>query len=173
MSLLDESTTPVALYFALSQFLYREAALLDERQWDAWGALFTPDGKYWIPATRDQTNSIDHVSLVDDNALLREIRLRRLKNGDAASLRSKPATSHLISNIIVADWNEPQTTNQRTYTLKSRFVVTQFADWGMSTFHGAYTHELIGGANGDLRIALKRVDLLNVDGPLGDILTLL
>lgn len=157
------------MYFALSQFLYREAALLDDRQWDDWGALFTADGKYWVPAARDQTNAIDHVSLVNDNTLLREIRLRRLKNGDAASLRSKPVTSHLVSNIVVADWNEPR----GTYTLKSRFVVTQFADWGMSTFHGAYTHELIGGPNGDLRIALKRVDLLNVDGPLGDILTLL
>jgi 3-phenylpropionate/cinnamic acid dioxygenase small subunit len=169
MSIPNESTAPLAMYFALSQFLYREAALLDDRQWDAWGALFTADGTYWVPAARDQTSAVDHVSLVNDNALLREIRLRRLKNGDAASLRSKPTTSHLISNIVVADWNEPEC----TYTLKSRFVVTQFADWGMSTFHGAYTHELVSGPNGDLKIALKRVDLLNVDGPLGDILTIL
>ena len=33
------------LYFALSQFLYDEAALLDARDWDGWGQLFHPDRK--------------------------------------------------------------------------------------------------------------------------------
>jgi hypothetical protein len=52
-------------------------------------------------------------------------------------------------------------------------VVAQFASWGTSTFHGGYTHELLRDGDGALRIALKRVDLVNVDGPLGDVLTIL
>lgn len=158
-----------ASYFPLAQFLYREAALLDARDWDSWGKLFAPDGTYWVPATRDQIDPLDHVSLINDDAMLREIRLRRLKNGDAASLQARPASSHLVSNIIVAAANEPR----GSYTLHSRFVVAQSASWGTSTFHGSYLHELVRDAAGELKIALKRVDLVDVDGPLGDILTIL
>jgi 3-phenylpropionate/cinnamic acid dioxygenase small subunit len=157
-----------ATYFELSQFLYHEAALLDARDWTSWGRLFTPDGRYWIPAARDQSDPVNHVSLVNDNALLREIRLGRLQSSDAASLQGKPNSSHLVSNILVTAADEPA----GHYTLDSRFVVAQFASWGTRTFHGRYTHELAREA-GALRIALKRVDLVDVDGPQGDILTIL
>lgn len=161
--------TAAADYFWLSQFLYREAALLDARDWDGWGKLFAADGTYWVPATRGQIDPFDHVSLINDNPMLREIRLRRLKNGDAASLQTRPASSHLVSNIIVAAADE----QRGSYTLHSRFVVAQHASWGRSTFHGGYIHELVRDAEGALKIALKRVDLVDVDGPLGDILTIL
>ena len=157
-----------ATYFALSQFLYREAALLDARDWAGWGRLFTPDGRYWIPAARDQSDPVSHVSLVNDNALLRDIRLARLASSDAASLQGKPNSSHLVANILVTA-ADPSGTH---FTLQSRFAVTQFAAWGTRTFHGGYTHELVREA-GALRIASKRVDLVDVDGPLGDILTIL
>jgi len=165
---LHEPISP-ALYLALSQFLYDEAAMLDARDWDGWGQLFRPEGMYWVPAARDQTDSLHHVSLVNDNALLREIRLGRLKNGDATSLQGRPNSSHLISNIRVTAADELR----GQYTLRSCFVVAQFASWGTSTFHGGYTHELLRDVDGALRISLKRVDLVNVDGPLGDVLTIL
>ena len=157
-----------ATYFTLSQFIFREAALLDARDWDNWGRLFQADGRYWVPATRGQADAVNHVSLVNDNALLREIRLNRLKNGDAASLQGTLSTSHLVSNIVLADSDE----SGGRYTLTSRFVVAQYASWGVSVFHGSYRHELIREA-AELRISLKRVDLVNVDGPLGDVLTIL
>jgi 3-phenylpropionate/cinnamic acid dioxygenase small subunit len=157
------------LYFALSQFLYDEAALLDGRDWDRWERLFLPEGMYWIPAARDQIDSLNHVSLVNDNALLRQVRIGRLKNGDATSLQGRTNSSHLVSNISVAAADD----FRGQYTVRSCFVVAQFANWGTSTFHGSYTHELVRDADGALRISLKRVDLVNVDGPLGDVLTIL
>ena len=165
---LHEPISPT-LYFALSQFLYEEAALLDARDWDGWGRLFLPESTYWVPAARDQTGSVEHVSLVNDNALLRQVRIGRLKNGDATSLQGRPNSSHLISNIRVTAIDDLR----GQYTLRSCFVVAQFASWGTSTFHGGYTHELLRDGDGALRIALKRVDLVNVDGPLGDVLTIL
>jgi 3-phenylpropionate/cinnamic acid dioxygenase small subunit len=157
------------LYFPLSQFLYREAALLDEQDWDGWGRLFTADGVYWMPAARSQADPVNHVSLIHDNSLLREIRLGRLKNADATSLQVKLNTSHLVSNIILAEAKE----SLGRYTLRSRFVVAQHASWGTRTFHGRYTHELVRNGDSDFSIALKRVDLVDVESPLGDILTIL
>ena len=168
MTPLHEPISP-SLYFALSQFLYDEAALLDAHDWDGWGRLFLPEGTYWVPATRDQTDSLHHISLINDNALLREVRLGRLKNGDATSLQGRLNSSHLVSNIRVTAADDLR----GQYTLRSCFVVAQFASWGTSTFHGGYTHELLRDVDGALRISLKRVDLFNVEGPLGDVLTIL
>ena len=155
-------------YPALSQFLYHEAALLDAREWDAWGALFSVDGIYWVPAASGQQDPVHHVSLVYDDALLRAIRLNRLKESDAASLQVRPASSHLVANIVITAADA----SAGRYTLRSRFVVGQHAPWGMRTFQGAYTHELRWEEQG-LRIVRKRVDLLGVDGPLDDILIIL
>jgi len=168
MSMSETPASAAALHFELSQFLYREAALLDAQEWDAWGALFTSDGVYWVPAARDQVDAVHHVSLIHENALLREIRLNRLKKQEASSLASL-SSSHLVSNVIVA------TADHATgrYTVHSRFVVAQHASWGTSAFHGGYTHELARDASGELKIRLKRVDLVNVAAPLGDVLTLL
>ena len=35
------------------QFLYREARALDDRDWDAWLALYAPDVEFWMPAWDD------------------------------------------------------------------------------------------------------------------------
>ena len=162
------SDTEVAAWYEVSQFLYREAALIDARDWDGWGRLFVAEGRYWMPAARGQRDWVSHVSLVNDNALLREIRLNRLKGGDAASLQGSPSSSHLVSNIVIADADEAR----RRYVAHSRFVVAQYASWGRHTFYGSYVHELVREDDG-LRICLKRVDLVDVSGPLGDILTIL
>jgi benzoate/toluate 1,2-dioxygenase beta subunit len=158
----------VGRWFELSQFLYQEAALLDARDWDGWGRLFTSEGRYWVPAARDQRDWINHVSLVNDTSLLRGIRVARLKNGDAASLHGSPDSSHLVSNIVIAEAEEAR----GRYIVHSRFVVAQYASWGRHTFHGGYTHELVR-ESGEIRISLKRVDLVDASGPLGDILTIL
>ncbi|MDP7548869.1 MAG: aromatic-ring-hydroxylating dioxygenase subunit beta, partial [Alphaproteobacteria bacterium] len=39
----------------VEQFLYRQAEILDDRLWDHWLALFTPEGHYWMPAAPEQT----------------------------------------------------------------------------------------------------------------------
>ena len=38
-------------------FIFKEARLQDEHQYEAWEALWTDDGVYWVPANGD---SIDH-----------------------------------------------------------------------------------------------------------------
>jgi hypothetical protein len=38
------------------ELLYREAALLDEGDWDSWLDLYTEDAVFWMPAWRDEEN---------------------------------------------------------------------------------------------------------------------
>ena len=35
------------------QFLYYEARLLDDRQWDEWLSCYSPQVVYWMPACGD------------------------------------------------------------------------------------------------------------------------
>ena len=37
----------------LLDFLYREARLLDDRQWDEWLACYSPKVEFWMPAWDD------------------------------------------------------------------------------------------------------------------------
>ena len=159
-----------SLYMRVAQFLFHEAELLDARAWDAWGALFAPDGVYWVPTSATQTDPIEHVSLIHDTPLLREIRLRRLKNDDAASLQPGVESSHHVSNIVITALDE----NKRQCTVRSRLIVAQYASWGTTTFHARCTYGLLledGDANP--AILSKRVDLLGAGGAFGDILTIL
>ena len=41
----------------VEQFLFREARLADDGDYDGWEALWTDDGVYWVPATTDPADS--------------------------------------------------------------------------------------------------------------------
>ena len=43
--------------------LYRETEFLDLGLYDRWLELFCEDCTYWVPASPDQTDPLDHISL--------------------------------------------------------------------------------------------------------------
>ncbi len=44
---------------SIAAFLYREARLLDDRQWDEWLELYATDVTYWMPAWDDDDQLIE------------------------------------------------------------------------------------------------------------------
>lgn len=86
------------------QFLYYEARLLDDRQWDEWLACYSPHVVYWMPAWRDNdTLSNDpqrEISLIYyPNREGLEDRVYRIKTERSGASTPEPRTTHLISNI--------------------------------------------------------------------------
>ena len=73
----------------VSQFLYEEAALLDQRRWFDWMDLFTDGAMYWVPLTPDQPDPINHVSIFYEDAMMREVRARRLEEQRALDVRRR------------------------------------------------------------------------------------
>ncbi|HXP12537.1 MAG TPA: aromatic-ring-hydroxylating dioxygenase subunit beta, partial [Stellaceae bacterium] len=45
---------PRELLASGTEVLQREALYLDERRWDDWLALYTPDCEYWMPAWKSE-----------------------------------------------------------------------------------------------------------------------
>ena len=56
----DHDTARVGLDMtAICAFLYREARLLDDRQWDDWLSCYAPDVTYWMPAWDDNDQTTE------------------------------------------------------------------------------------------------------------------
>ena len=140
----------------LEDFLFEEARLLDDREFERWSELFLDDGYYWMPAKPNQANPYDHVSLFYDNKETMETRIRRLRHPLVHVQIPHSTSLHLISNVTLG---VPERADE--ITLRSNFIM--FEDRPPEErriFAGRTTHRL-RQLNGRLGIVLKRVDLTN------------
>jgi 3-phenylpropionate/cinnamic acid dioxygenase small subunit len=144
-------------------FLLHEARLLDDGQFDDWLALFTADACYWVPSEPDQASPLDTVSLIYDDRQLLETRVRRLASPRIYSQEPRSRTSRIVSNVSVEDNADVAST-----LVRSKFVLIEFRRNEQRLFGGTSFHRLTV-AGGDIRIAWKRVDLVNCDGPMDGI----
>ena len=145
---------------AVEQFLYRQAECLDERRWDEWLALFAADGHYWMPAAPEQTTGEGLPNIFYEDLYLMRIRIKRVSHPSAWSQYPPNRTSHVVSNVMV----ESEDAETGDLTVRSRFYVAEYRNDLLRHFAGSYRHDLRATPDG-YRIALQRVDLVNVEGP--------
>ena len=145
----------------IEQFLFREAMYLDSKRYQEWLDLFTEDGLYWVPAAPDQKDPYNHVSLYFEDRILRQMRVRRLTHPQAYSLQNPVRASRVVGNVLIESFEEA-TGDCR---VRSTFHMLELQYGEQQMYGGFYTHEL-KAVEGDYRIRLKRVDLINCDGPL-------
>lgn len=148
------------MHHRVSQFLFHEARLLDERRWIEWEALFLEDGVYWAPATPDQPDPVNHVSLIFDDQLLRKVRIARFASPVAHSLQPFPRTAHLVTNVII-----DSVSTEGEVAVNSKFLMIEYRRGAQRFFGGAYSHDLVE-RDGGFRIRRKKADLVNCEGPL-------
>ena len=141
------------------QFLLHEARLLDEAKFDDWLALFTADAWYWVPSEPNQDNPHDTVSLIYDDRRLLETRVRRLASPRMYSQEPRSRCSRIVANVSIED------SEGRSATVRSKFLMIEYRREQQRLFAGTALHRLVqvGGA---IRIAWKRVDLVNCDAPM-------
>jgi len=143
----------------IEDFLYHEASLLDRPDLDAWMQLFTEDGTYWMPASEDQVDPLNHISHIYDDRVMMEIRRRNFVHPRASSKDPTVRCSHLLGNIRLAGQ-----TDQGDWRVTSHFHVVMWYRNEQRVYAGTCEHHLL--ALGDeLRIRHKRVNLINPDAP--------
>jgi ethylbenzene dioxygenase subunit beta len=140
----------------VAAFLFREARLLDHRDWHAWLDLFAEDGMYWVPLAHGQTDPLNHASLFYEDALLREVRARRLEEKRAWSQQPVTQAARIVGNILLLP---PEGDD---ILVASTFHMLEWRRRDQRMLGGLYTHRLRRTAAG-LRIVLKRVDLINCE----------
>jgi 3-phenylpropionate/cinnamic acid dioxygenase small subunit len=139
-------------------FLVHEARLLDEGKFDDWLALFTEDARYWVPSEPNQDNPLTTVSLMYDDRRLLETRVRRLASPRIYSQEPRSRTSRIVANVTM----EKEATD--SVMVRSKFLMVEFRRNEQRLFAGTSFHTLVW--QDGLRIAFKRVDLVNCDAPL-------
>lgn len=149
----------------IEQFLYQEADLLDRQRYDDWNALFTDDGDYWVPASVGQPDPLLHVSHIHEDRLLRAVRIKRFNDPNAFSVNPPPRAIHLVSNVRIADFDAATA----LCVVRSNVIVTQYRRGEKVIFTGRCEHRLDCSGDG-FRIRRKTVELIDCDGPQGDIL---
>ncbi|MUU73782.1 benzoate 1,2-dioxygenase small subunit [Pseudarthrobacter sp. GA104] len=97
----------IAILETVRAFLYREARLLDDRQFDEWLECYHPDSEFWMPAwdvddqlTQDPQNEISLIYY--DNRGGIEDRVFRIKTDrSSATSLPEPRTGHNITDVEV------------------------------------------------------------------------
>lgn len=143
-------------------FLYHEAELLDARDYVGWLKLFTPDALYWIPATADETDPSREVSIVYDNAQYLAERVWRLVSGQAFAQEPMSRTAHMITNINSHGERDDE------IDVVATFLVAEYRRGTQHQHAGRYRY-VLRRDDGELRIARKKVELINNDGFLGNL----
>lgn len=145
-------------------FVVHEARLIDAKRLDEWLALFDDDGRYWMPLARGQQDRRTHTSLFDEDRLLLQIRVERLKNARAYAQQPPSFCHHLLQLPSVERIDEAA----RRIWLRTEFNYTEVHLHERIALAGTAYHELVQRDAG-LRIAMKRVDLLECEMPLPSI----
>lgn len=101
----------ILLQHEIEQFLYEEAALLDERRFHEWFELLADDLEYWMPvrttrARGDEENEFakpGETAFFDDTKETIETRIRKLDTGFSWSEDPPSRTRHLVNNVRILE----------------------------------------------------------------------
>ncbi len=150
----------------VEEFLLHEAHLLDDRQFEAWMALFTDDGFYWAPASLDQADPLNAVSLIYDDRAAMRTRILRLRHPRIHAQTPPSRTVRLVANAFIED----QADDGSACTVRAKFIMYEYRpsipDALERVFAGTYRHRLMADGDG-FKIASKTALLANCDARLG------
>ncbi|MBI2964313.1 MAG: 3-phenylpropionate/cinnamic acid dioxygenase subunit beta [Deltaproteobacteria bacterium] len=98
----------------IEQFLYAEAALLDDGKFHEWLAILAEDVHYWMPTRynrtrreRDKdTSGPGEIAFFDEDLASLKARVKRLDTGMAWAEDPPSRTRHLIANVQIAPRSE-------------------------------------------------------------------
>jgi 3-phenylpropionate/cinnamic acid dioxygenase small subunit len=151
-----------ALYREVERFIYREARLQDELEYDGWEALWTDDAIYWVPANGTDTDPTRQISIIFDNRARIRTRIRQLHTGKRFAQTPPSRLRRLISNI---EPTPPETEGTEDIGVAANFIVYESRERGVTLWAGRSRYTLRPTEDG-LRMARKTVLLVENDRPL-------
>lgn len=127
----------------IEDFLYEEAALLDEWRLREWLDLLTDDVTYEVPSTdTPDGDSRSTLFIVADNAERLRLRVEQLLGKSAWAENPKSRTRRMISNVRIRQ------ADGDTLDITANFVVYRMRSGHIDTYIGRYEHTLVQHNNG-------------------------
>jgi benzoate/toluate 1,2-dioxygenase beta subunit len=143
----------------VEQFIYREARLQDELQYDEWEALWTDDAIYWVPANGDDIDPTTQMSIIFDNRSRIATRIKQLHTGKRHSQSPASRLRRIVSNIELLGEEDEDV------LVGANFVIYESRDRGITLWAGRTEYQLRHTDEG-WRMARKKVMLVNNDRPI-------
>src|SRR5712691_3077115 len=147
------------LQHEIEQFLYSEARLLDQDDFDKWLELFTDDTKYWMPTRetrergRDSARDKERLAIFEDDKNFLVMRVKRLHTGLAHAEQPPSRTRRFVSNIQITEERED------SITVRSNILVFQSRLEKSEAFFVGGREDILRKVNGTWRIANRKVIL--------------
>ncbi|MFB6675394.1 aromatic-ring-hydroxylating dioxygenase subunit beta [Streptomyces sp. NPDC056390] len=94
--LLSDAGTAAAL-----ELIWREADLLDRKDYEEWDRLWAPGGHYVIPISPDGGDFTSTLNMVYDDDRMRRMRIERLTSGNSISVAAAARTVRTLSRFVI------------------------------------------------------------------------
>ncbi|WP_422040818.1 aromatic-ring-hydroxylating dioxygenase subunit beta [Roseibium sp.] len=143
-------------------FIYDEARMLDEGRYDEWLSLWLEDGHYWMPLDYKQTDPHLVTSLLYEDMFMLRLRVERLNGARTFSQKPKSRCHHVIQRPFIDEMSEDRVVTNTSM----HYVETRLDEQFLLALTAIHELALVDGA---IRIANKRVDILNSDAAFGNI----
>lgn len=150
----------------IEDFFYKEADLLDEREYDQWLDLLTEDIVYWMPLRKnvsyadrhgDTTAENDMAWFHDDKDTLRK-RVKQIQTGIHWADEPISRISHLITNVRLAEPVSSLAEGEKALT-KCRFIVYRNRVEDETDLLVGRREDTLVRVTGGLRIARRKIIL--------------
>ncbi|MES2259375.1 MAG: aromatic-ring-hydroxylating dioxygenase subunit beta [Pseudomonadota bacterium] len=135
-------------------FVWREAELLDRKDYAAWGALWSEDGHYIVPIDPDSTDYASQLNYVYDDARMRRLRIERLTSGHSMSAADSAHTVRTVSRFTLGQVEDD------VVEVHSAQLLAAYKRGTLTMFAANLTHRIRFTADG-ARLQQKVVRLIN------------
>ncbi len=147
--------------FAAQEFLYREADLLDAREYRTWLDLLTDDIHYWMPIRRtmtareinDEFTKPGGMAFFDDDKKTLRLRVERMYVGRAWAEDPPSRTRRLITNIRVIESSDTEMATRCNFKLYRTRLNSEEDSWM------GRREDVLRRVDGELRLARRYIYL--------------
>ena len=118
MAIDENAVAKLLLLNEVTDFLYREANLLDERRYDEWLGLLADDYEYSVPlrmnvhyddvAEREDTKAGAEICWFDEGKATAELRVAQLATGQHWAEEPVSRVSHMVTNVRLESSELPE-----------------------------------------------------------------
>ena len=151
----------------IEQFLYQEAELLDERQFEDWLDLLTEDIRYWMPMRRNvKVGELDReftregqdINWFDEGKDTLVRRVNQILTGVHWAEEPLSRICHSVSNVQVLKAT-PSVSQATEVNVKCRFMIYRNRVQTETDFLVGKREEVLRSVNGQWKIARRKIIL--------------
>ncbi|BCZ77698.1 aromatic-ring-hydroxylating dioxygenase subunit beta [Paraburkholderia terrae] len=136
------------------EFIWREAEMLDRRDYRAWLELWDASGFYVVPIDPQATDFAATLNYAYDDQHMRELRVQRMVSGYSASASDAARTVRTVSRFTLTS------DTADVVEVKSAQVIVAYKR-GVSTIFAADLTHKISFATGEPRLVEKVIRLID------------